>query len=125
VLNGASLASATSHWVAKQCGLEAELTNDAEFYSVVTDTAGITYSTDGQLAIGPNTNSVTVNSQYGISIVSLGNISGSTTSGAFTAIVKVSVNQNVQTLGTCGFVLVQKGIPLPAERDGDAGSESR
>jgi hypothetical protein len=120
VLNGASLTTATSHWVSTRCEVEAELTKDKGFLSVVTDTAGTTtYASETWTTAASNANSVTVGPGLGgeggaFWITSLGNINGSTSSQAFTANVNVQTQDNPQNLGSCTFTLTQKGLSLPA-----------
>jgi hypothetical protein len=60
VLNGGTLATATSHWVSSQCKVQVELTTDYGFWSIVVDTSGTTSSGSETWAVGPDPNSVTV-----------------------------------------------------------------
>jgi hypothetical protein len=115
ILNGAALATATSHWVSTNCSVQAELTSNSGFYSVVVDSAGTTSSGPETWAVGPNANSVTVGPGLGglvgfFWISALDNITGSTTSQAFTATVVVQTGSTSQTLGNCSFVLKQGGL---------------
>lgn len=114
VLNGASLASATTHWVSAQCHVQAELTSDSGFWSVVVDTSGTTSSGSETWTIGPDKNSITVGPGSGLKgffwISALGEISGSTSSKVFTANVVVETSSNVQNLGSCTFTLAQGAL---------------
>ena len=119
VLNGATLATATSHWVASSCKVQAELTSDHGFLSVVTDTAGGTTVGSETWAVGSNSNNVTVGPGFGgesgiFWITALSGISGSTSSATFTANVTVQTGSTPQSLGTCTFTLTQKGLSVPA-----------
>jgi hypothetical protein len=116
VVNGASLAAATSHWVSNSCHVQVELTTDNGFYSVVVDNLGHTSSGPEKWAIGANANSITIgpgNSGLGgfFWVSALGNIAGSTTSQSFTANVSVTTNTTSQNLGICTFALAQKSLP--------------
>lgn len=115
ILNGTALALATSHWVSTDCSVQAELTSNYGFYSVVVDTAGTTSSGPEVWAVGSNPNSITVGPGLGglvgfFWISALDNITGSTSSQAFTATVVVQTGSTSQTLGTCAFVLKQGGL---------------
>ena len=115
VLNGGSIASATSHWVAQACGVQVEITSDGGFYSVVTDTSNTTWSGVGTwTASGANG---LVTSGFGAEgffwVAELANISGSTSSGAFAAVTTVDGTGTQQTLGNCMFALQQGAIQIP------------
>ena len=118
ILNGASIATATSHWVSTHCGVQAELTSDYGFYSVVVDSAGTTSFSTETWAVGSNANSITVGPGNGLVgffwISALGNITGSTSSQAFTASVTVQTGDTQQGLGNCTFALAAKGLSSPA-----------
>jgi hypothetical protein len=119
VLNGASLATATSHWVSTDCSVQAELTGDHGFYSVVVDSRGTTSSGPEAWTVGSNANSVTVGPGVGglagfFWISALDNITGSTSSETFTAGVVVQTGSTGQSLGTCAFVLKGGALGQPA-----------
>ncbi len=111
ILNGAALASATSHWTSAKCGVQVELTSDNGFYSVVVDSSGKTSSGTEKWAVGPDPNSVTVGPGNGLGgffwVSALKTITGSTTSQTFSANVSVETGSTIQSLGVCTFVLVQ------------------
>jgi len=119
VLNGATLATATSHWVASTCRVQAELTADNGFLSVVTSPSGTTTQASETWAVGSNPDSVTVGPGIGLEgaywITALGSISGSTTQESFTANVTVETSSTPQSLGSCTFTLTQKGLTAPAD----------
>jgi hypothetical protein len=110
ILNGATLAASTSHWVSTQCHVQAELSSDNGFWSVVVNSVGTTYSGSEKWTLGPNPNSVTVGPGFGgvqgaLWISALGDITGSVSSEAFTANVTVETGSTSQSLGGCTFVL--------------------
>lgn len=113
ILNGGTLATATSHWVASGCAVQVELTSDYGFYSIVTSTSGTTTAESETWAVGPDANSVTVGpgtSQKGaFSVSNLGEIARST-STTFTANVTVVSLGTHQSLGTCTFTLTQQNL---------------
>ena len=119
VLNGPTLATATSHWVASDCKVQAELTSDYGFLSVVTDTAGGTTTASLTWAAGSSSTSVTVGPSIGgqsgvFWITALSGINGSIASQTFTANVTVETGSTPQSLGSCTFTLTQKGLSVPA-----------
>jgi len=111
VLNGSTIATATSHWVSTQCRVQVELTSDYGFFSVVVNSAGTTSSGSFIWTPGSQPNSVSVNGSSGLKgfswVSELLNISGSTSSNAFTADAVVESNATPQSLGTCTFALAQ------------------
>lgn len=112
ILNGATLASATSHWTAAKCGVQVELTSDFGFYSVVVNSSGTTSSGPEKWALGPDSSSVTVGPGDGglggfFWVSALKTITGSSTAQTFSANVSVETGSTVQSLGSCTFVLVQ------------------
>ena len=115
ILNGATLATATSHWVSSQCNVKVELNSDYSFWSIVTDTSGTTSSGSETWAVGPDPNSVTVGPGSGLGgffwVSALKNITGSTSSQMFTASVTVETSSTPQSLGSCTFTLVQGNLP--------------
>ena len=113
VLNGSTLATATSHWASSQCKVQVELTGDYGFWSIVVDSSGTTSSGSETWAVGPDANSVTVGPGSGFFWVSaLTNITGSTSSQTFNAGVTVDDSSNThQNLGTCSFALQQGKLP--------------
>jgi hypothetical protein len=80
ILNGATLATATSHWVSAQCNVQVELTSDYGFWSIVVDTSGTKSSGSQTWAVGPDPNSVTVGPGSGLGrffwVSALRNITG-------------------------------------------------
>lgn len=114
ILNGTSLSTATSHWVAKPCGVQIELTSDQGFWSVVTDSAGTTSSASTTWVAGADGDSLTVGFSSGLKgfywVAELTGITGSTPSQQFTANVIVESQSTPQTLGSCTFVLIQGGL---------------
>src|ERR1035437_6143663 len=84
ILNGATLATGTSHWASTQCHVQVQLTSDHGFWSIVVDNTGKTSSGNFLWAVGPNPNSVTVKGGSGLGgflwVAALGNITGSTSS---------------------------------------------
>jgi hypothetical protein len=116
VLNGSTLATATSHWVSSACKVQVELTSDYGFWSIVVDTSGTTSSGSETWAVGPDPNSVTVGPGSGVAgffwVSALTNITGSTSSQTFKAGVTVDDSSNThQNLGTCTFALQQGKLP--------------
>ena len=115
VLNGDTLATATSHWVSSQCTVQVELTSDHSFWSIVVDTSGTTSSGSETWAIGPDPLSVTVGPGSGVAgffwVSALTNINGSTASQTFTAGVTVKSSNTPQNLGNCTFALQQGRLP--------------
>jgi len=115
VLNGATLATATSHWVSAQCHVQVELTSDNGFYSIVVDGRGTTSSGPEKWALGPDANSVTVGPGAGLGgffwVSGLKNIAGSTSSQTFTASVTVETGSTNQSLGNCTFAWAQHNLP--------------
>ncbi|MGO9339296.1 MAG: hypothetical protein ACLPY1_17510 [Terracidiphilus sp.] len=115
VLNGTTLAASTTYWNSTNCSVEAELSADHGFWSVVVDSAG-TMSTGGEeWAVGPDANSVTVGPGNGglqgfFWITALGEITGSVASKTFTATVTVKTGDTPQVLGTCTFDLKQGNL---------------
>jgi hypothetical protein len=120
ILNGATLATATSHWVSTPCSVQAELTSDYGFLSVVTDDAGATTMASEEWAIGTNQASVTVGPALGLKgafwISALDNIARAVSSQTFTANVVVETESTPQSLGSCTFTLTEKGLSLPAAK---------
>lgn len=112
VVNGASLATAKSHWRGTNCGIQVELSSDYGFDSVVVDTSGKTSAGNGHWAVGPDAKSLTTDLGSGLVgflwVSSLRTITGSTASQGFTA--NVVVGPNSQTLVGCNFMLVQGGL---------------
>ena len=110
ILNGATHAAATSHWVATSCGVQVELTADGNAWTVVVDTSGTTSSGAEKWTSGTSANSINIgpgSGQGGFFWVSaLTNIKGTTVSEAFSADVTVGDGTNThQDLGTCSFTL--------------------
>lgn len=114
ILNGASHAVATSHWVSARCNVQVELTSDKGFWSIVVDTSGKTSSGSETWTVGPDSASVMVGPGTGLGgffwVSALGNITGSTSSQTFTANVSVKTVSTSQSLGNCSFALAQKGL---------------
>jgi hypothetical protein len=117
ILNGSTLAKATSHWVSKSCAIQAELTSDHGFLSVVTNTSGDTTTASLTWTPSVSQNSVTVSSLGGEGgtfwITSMSGIGGSVASQQFTAAVTVETQDTPQNLGNCTFSLTQGGLSLP------------
>lgn len=110
IINGSSLANAGSHWVSTGCAVKVELTSDGGFISAVTDTSGSTTMTSGTwTAIGSDGAATTGSSAW---VDGLTNISGSTSSLAFSARVGVYDGYQ-QNLGTCNFGLQSGGLTFP------------
>ena len=110
ILNGETHATATSHWVAASCGVQAELTADGKAWTVVIDTFGRTSSGAETWTIGASSSSFTIGPGSGLGgffwISALTNIKGTTASQAFSADVTVGDSTNThQDLGTCSFTL--------------------
>lgn len=114
ILNGASLAAATTHWVSARCNVQVELTSDKGFWSIVLDSSGKTSSGNETWTPGPDPTSVMVGPGTGLGgffwVSGLGNITGSTSSQTFTANVSVKSVSTSQGLGNCSFALAQKGL---------------
>jgi hypothetical protein len=115
ILNGATLATATSHWVSAPCNVQVELTSDYGFWSIVIDNSGTKSSGSFTWAVGPDPNSVTVGPGSGLGgffwVSALKNITGSTSSQMFTANVTVETQSTPQSLGSCTFTLMQGNLP--------------
>lgn len=115
ILNGATLATATSHWVSAKCGVQVELSSDNGFYSIVLDNSGKASSGPEKWAIGPDSDSVTVGPGTGLGgfywVSALKNITGSTSSQTFTANVTVETGSTNQSLGSCTFASAQHNLP--------------
>ena len=114
ILNGVSLAAATSHWVSARCNVQVELTSDKAFWSIVLDNSGKTSSGNETWTVGPDSTSVMVGPGTGLGgffwVSALGNITGSISSQTFTANVSVKTVSASQSLGVCTFTLAQKGL---------------
>lgn len=115
ILNGGTLATATSHWVSTQCNVQVELTSDYGFWSIVVDNSGTKSSGSFTWAIGPDPNSVTVGPGSGLAgffwVSALKDITGSTVSQTFSASVTVESQSTPQSLGSCTFALTQGNLP--------------
>lgn len=109
VVNGGTLASATSHWVAQNCALQVEIAQDHGFISVVTDTSGTTTSETLTWTLFANTGLTTAGgggAQGFFWITSMTGMTGSTASGHFSSTVTVMDSSGTsQTLGPCAFSL--------------------
>jgi hypothetical protein len=115
ILNGASLAAATTHWTATRCGVQVELTTDHGFYSIVVDNKGTTSAGTEQWALGPDPTSIQAGPGTGLAgffwVSSLGTITGSFASQTFTASVVVKSGSGTsQSLGSCSFTLAQGNL---------------
>jgi hypothetical protein len=117
ILNGATLATATSHWASTACRVQVELTSDNGFWSVVVDSSGTTTSAQETwtTAAGSDGTTVTIGPGLGLATASwvsyLTGISGSTSSQTFTANVTVRDGTSATyPLGSCTFALIQKGL---------------
>src|SRR5438477_3748380 len=108
ILNGSTLATVNSHWVAQNCGVKVELAANGEFRSAVTDTSGTTHSSSGTWTAS-GTNSADTGGSFGW-VNRLTNISGSTSSQTFSAGVDVYLNYQ-QSLGTFTITLQPGGLP--------------
>ena len=114
ILNGGSASTANSHW-SSNCFVQVELAANGDFRFAVTDTSGTTFSGGGTWTAS-GTDSATMNSgapglQGFFVVTSLTQISGSTSSGHFTAGVIVANTNGQQNLGTCSFTLQNGVIP--------------
>jgi hypothetical protein len=113
ILNGATLAGATSHWVSSGCAVQVELTSDYGFYSMVTSTSGTTTAASETWAVGPDSDSVTVGPAPSLkgafSVSNLGEITR-LTSTTFSATVTVVSVATHQSLGSCTFTLAQQNL---------------
>src|SRR5580692_7459638 len=108
ILNGASLAAATSHWGSGPCSVKVELTADGGFISAVTDMSGITYTTSGTWTAS-GTSDATSNTP----VNQLTGISGSTASQSFSATQVGVFLSYQQSTGPCGFALQDGVIAMP------------
>ncbi len=82
---------------------------------MVTDKAGTTTSGSETWTAVPNSNSVTVGPGFGgeggvFGVAALGDITGSTSSQTFTALVTTETGSTPQNLGSCTFVRAQHGL---------------
>jgi hypothetical protein len=115
ISNGATLATATSHWISAPCKVQVELTGDSGVWSIVVDNSGTTSSGPETWAVGPDPNSLTIGPGSGFGgffwVSALGNITGSTSSKMFTANVTVETQSTPQGLGSCTFTLTQGNLP--------------
>jgi len=115
VINGANLATATTHWVSSDCNVQVELTSDSGFWSIVVDTSGTKSSGSETWAVGPDTDSITIGPGSGLVgffwVSALTKITGSTTSKAFTADAYVTTQSTQQNLGICNFTLANGTLP--------------
>lgn len=115
IINGTSIATANSSWVASDCNLSVELTSDSGFAWVVGTISG-SHSTGQATWLPSGTDGAVINFSTGLGgfvwPTSLAHIAGSTSSKQFMADVTVNDSTNTpQDLGTCSFGL-QSG-PLP------------
>ena len=114
VLNGPTLAAATSHWTAQSCGVGVEIAKNGEFWSEVGDISGNHYS-GPETWTGDDANGPTACCAPGIfdfaSVTKLQNISGSLCSGKFTAETTVARGSYEQDLGSCTFSLGSGQFP--------------
>ena len=124
IVNGGTLATASSHWTGKTCALQGELTSDHGFLSLVTDTSGNTTVAELTWTAAANGDSVTVSplnsGGMGAAITAISGISGSVASQQFTAGVIVKSGSTPQNLGSCSFALTKGGLALPATRSAPA-----
>ena len=117
ILNGSTTAAATNHWAAPNCGVQVELTADGGFLFAVTDISGTTSAGGGGWTASGNNGLTVTGAGSGLGgftwVSSLTGISGSTSSGSFSAGVTVTDSTNTsQNLGTCSFSL-QSGVIVP------------
>jgi hypothetical protein len=116
ILNGNTLSTADSHWVAQNCSVQVELTADKGAWTVVRDTGGNTSSGSESWTQGSTTDSVDIGPGSGLGgffwISTLTSIRGSTLSKSFSAGVTVEDStQTHQSLGSCSFTLQSGGLP--------------
>jgi len=107
ILNGSTLATATTSWTASNCAVKVELTGDGGAKFAVSDESGITSSgTTTWSPLGSDGATIKCGSGIGgfLCLGSLAHISGSTASQAFTAAVTAGGSNGSQTL-TCSFSL--------------------
>ena len=108
IINGVTLATVNSNWAAQNCSVKVELAANGEFRSDVRDTSGITTSSSGTWTpSGANSATTTGGGAW---VDQLTNISGSTSSRAFSAGVGV-YDTYQQNLGTCTFTLQSGALP--------------
>lgn len=115
ILNGATLATANTHWVSQACNVQVELTADGGFWSIVADISGTTTSMNNTWTIGSTPNNITIGPGSGEAsftwVSSLTNISGSTSSKSFSAGVTTLSGSDIQSnLGSCEFTLSNGGL---------------
>jgi hypothetical protein len=113
ILNGNSLTTATSYWVGSNCALKVEVAADGGLWSYVADSSG-SKTTAGETWTASGTNGLVTSGALGAPFVisKLTNISGSTSSGKFTAgATVVDSSSTEQVLGTCSFSLQNGKMP--------------
>jgi len=108
ILNGSSLATATSYWISQNCSVKVAVAADGGLKATVTDTSGTTYTSGGTWTAADN-NGLTVSESGGSVYLSrMSNISGSTSAGSFSAGLVFSVQSTGdQNIGPCTFSLQQ------------------
>jgi hypothetical protein len=116
ILNGSTLASASSHRVSQQCHVQVALTADGGFWSIVIDAGGTTTSMGDTWTVGPSSQSLTAGPGGGASgftwVSAMTNISGSISSQRFSVGLNTNNGSDVpKSLGTCSFALQQGGLP--------------
>jgi hypothetical protein len=104
IINGQTLATASSHWQSTNCGIpiEVELTlGDSGFKSYIRDSNGYSHNATGNWIPSANGASVTIQYPSGTdttdAVVSMINIAGSTASAGFVAGVNTGYGVNVPT----------------------------
>jgi hypothetical protein len=112
IMNGATHASATSHWESTNCTVKVEVTTDHAAWTSVTTNKGTTSSGSETWSPGATQNTMLIgpgNSGLGgfFWVSGLASISGSTASSSFSATVTVESGTTSQVLGTCSFALAQ------------------
>lgn len=116
ILNGPTVPTANSSWVASDCGVKVELTRDGGFVFAVTDTSGTTSGAQTTWSASGSSGAsiVPVSGPDGLAWVStLANISGSTSSRSFSAgVTVVVIGFDTQYLGTCSFSLQPTTLPV-------------
>jgi hypothetical protein len=114
ILNGETLASATTHWVSQACNVQVELTSDGGAWSIVVDPSGARSSVAHNWVAGPYPDSAKIgpgSTVAGISwISSLTNITGSTSAKSLSADVTVQNTTSSRGLGNCSFTLQPGGL---------------
>jgi hypothetical protein len=114
IFNGATLATATTHWAASNCTVQIELSSDFGFWSKVVDRSGKSSSARQTWATGPDSASLTSGPGTGVVgfywVSSMTGISRPAGSQSFTASVTVQTGSTRQGLGSCTFNLVQNPL---------------